>query len=380
MNPNVSVVIPSYNHGKFIQECIQSVLNQTYQDFEIVITDDGSSDNTVSKIQEFSDSRIKLFKFPVNMGASIAANHCILNSNGKYIAMLNSDDVWLSNKLTMQVDYLEKNSNIAAVFGKAHLIDSYNRRLSKFGVYKNVFDVENKTRHEWLRFFFLTGNCLCHPCSLIRRDAYFDVGLLNPTLSGLPDFDLWVRLCLKYDIHILDQELINFRMLDEAMNASGDNINNRIRNKFEYKQVLNHFLRIKSSEDLNLIFPEAVIYGTISPEIIPYFLGRIAIQSGIDFKVLWGVEVIYSLLQNKETSLKLEKNSNFRFTDFYRLTLQNDIFKTSVFPVNSVIGQSEVTISNIFLNVFIKYLKDIHLILLAFLYVTRSFIRRILPL
>lgn len=377
MNPTVSVVIPSYNHENFIQECIQSVLNQTFQDFEIVITDDGSSDNTIAKIQEFSDKRIKLFKFPINSGASIAANNSILNSSGKYIAMLNSDDVWFPDKLAIQVDYLEKNQNIAAVFGKANFINNANRKLTKFSLYKDVFNVANRTRQEWLRFFFLTGNCLCHPCSLVRRDAYFDVGLLNPAFSGLPDFDLWVRLCLKYDIHVLDQELINFRILNETMNASGDNINNRIRNKFEYKQILNNFLSIKKPEELRLIFPEAIKYGEISSELIPYFLGRIAIQSGIDFKLLWGLEVIYSLLQNKETSHQLKLNSNFTFVDFYKLTLQSDVFKTSIFPVNSVFNQFEISTRNSLANSFIKYLKDIYLIMLTFLYLTRNFIRKL---
>jgi len=377
MNPTVSVVIPSYNHENFIQECIQSVLNQTFQDFEIVITDDGSSDNTIAKIQEFSDKRIKLFKFPINSGASIAANNSILNSSGKYIAMLNSDDVWFPDKLAIQVDYLEKNQNIAAVFGKANFINNANRKLTKFSLYKDVFNVANRTRQEWLRFFFLTGNCLCHPCSLVRRDAYFDVGLLNPAFSGLPDFDFWVRLCLKYDIHVLDQELINFRILNETMNASGDNINNRIRNKFEYKQILNNFLSIKKPEELRLIFPEAIKYGEISSELIPYFLGRIAIQSGIDFKLLWGLEVIYSLLQNKETSHQLKLNSNFTFADFYILTLQSDVFKTSIFPVNSVFNQFEISTRNSLANSFIKYLKDIYLIMLTFLYLTRNFIRKL---
>ncbi|HSE39385.1 MAG TPA: glycosyltransferase family 2 protein, partial [Acidobacteriota bacterium] len=97
--PTVSVIIPSYNHERFVQECIQSVLNQTFQDFEIIITDDASIDRTVEIIEQFDDPRIKLFKHSINQGVSIAANNCIKHAKGKYIAWLSSDDAWYSEKL-----------------------------------------------------------------------------------------------------------------------------------------------------------------------------------------------------------------------------------------------------------------------------------------
>ena len=296
----VSVIIPSYNHEKYIGECIQSVLDQTYQDFEIIITDDCSTDQSVKVIESFNDSRIKLFKFQKNQGACVAANNCILHSKGKYIAMLSSDDVWYSQKLSVQVKYLDKHPEVAVVFGKVEWIDESSNLItnSEFP-YRDVFNVENRTRFEWLRYFFEQGNCLCHPCSLIRRECYSEVGMLNPALASLPDFDLWIRICLKYDIKVLDQKLIGFRRIAENINASGDNIKNRVRNKYEHRQILNNYLRIKKPDELLLIFPDIVRYGKVEANLIHYFLGRMAIDSGWDIKMLWGLDVIYNVLKEE---------------------------------------------------------------------------------
>lgn len=330
MMPTVSVIIPSYNHEKFIKECIESVLSQTFQDFEIIITDDGSTDRTVEIIKSFGDPRIKLFVLTENRGACIAANNCINHSNGKYIAMLSSDDVWYPEKLEIQVKYLEEHPNIAVVFGKADWIDeASNLIVHKEFPYQNVFNVDNRTRFEWLRHFFKNGNCLCHPCSLIRKECYNEVGLLDPSFANLPDFDLWIRFCLKYDIHIMDQRLIRFRRLDREMNASGDVVTSRIRNRFEYKQILDHYLKIHDTRELLLIFPEAVKYGKASQDLIPYFLGRIATDSGVDFMMLWGLENIYPLLKNEITAQKLEKQCGFTHRDFIRLSGSSNVFRIS---------------------------------------------------
>jgi glycosyltransferase involved in cell wall biosynthesis len=171
--PIVSVIIPSYNHEAYIAECINSVLNQTFQDFEIIITDDASTDRTVQVIERFNDPRIKLFKHSINKGASVATNNCIRQSKGKYIAMLSSDDAWYPNKLDIQVKYLDTHPKIGAVFGKADWIDETGAIIkSRHFPYMDVFNVRNRSRFEWLNHFFNKGNCLCHPCSLVRRKCY----------------------------------------------------------------------------------------------------------------------------------------------------------------------------------------------------------------
>lgn len=326
--PQVSVIIPSYNHEAFIEECIESVLQQTFQDFEIIITDDGSKDETVAKIENFTDPRIKLFRHSENKGACVAANNCLKHSEGQYIAMLSSDDVWMPEKLEVQVDYLDSHSEIAAVFGKVVWIDEDSDPIidPEFP-YQHVFDVHNRSRYEWLNHFFYGGNCLCHPCSLIRRKCYDEVGWYNPTMANLPDFDLWVRICLKYDIHILDQNLIKFRRLLVEGNASGDTNANRIRTRYEYFRILDHFLQIRDVDEFRKIFPGTDSYGDITELDIPYLLGQKAISADVEIKKLWGLNLLFDQLQDEKRAKRIADKFNFSYIDFIHLVALHDVFK-----------------------------------------------------
>ena len=97
INPLISVLVPSYNHGKFISQTIASILNQTHNNFEIVIVDDGSSDDSIERILEFRDTRIRLIQLNENVGACKAMNIGIQHCQGKFIAVCNSDDLWANN-------------------------------------------------------------------------------------------------------------------------------------------------------------------------------------------------------------------------------------------------------------------------------------------
>lgn len=328
-NSLVSIVIPSYNHEKYISETIESVLNQTYQNFEIVITDDGSSDNTVDIIKKFSDSRIKLFVFEENKGACSALNNCIINSEGKYVACLNSDDVWEPDKLEKQVKFLDENPEAAVVFSKAEIIDENGKKFKdKNHFYYSIFEQGNRNNAEWLRYFFLEGNCLCHPSALLRRSIHDEIGLYNENLANLYDLEMWVRICLKHDIHILDEKLTKFRVRDEGANASsGEKPENRIRTRFEYKQIIGHYLTVDDMDFFLRIFPDAQKYGKIKPILIPYFLGRIAYSSYIDFKQLWALETIYDLMRSSEIADILENDCNFTYSDFINMSSKADVFK-----------------------------------------------------
>lgn len=325
--PTVSVIIPSYNHEKFVKECIQSVLDQTYQDFEIIITDDCSTDGTVSIIEQFDDPRVKLFRHRVNRGVSITANNCILHARGKYIAWLSSDDAWYPDKLEKQVQYLDEHPEVGVVFGKVDWIDESGNLITDPSFpYLNIYDVENRSRHEWLRYFFLSGNCLSLPSSLIRKECFSKVGLFNPVYAKIQDLDLWIKICFKFNVTILDQRLIRNRWINDENNASGDTIKNRIQVRFEYKTSLEQYLQINTSGELLSIFPDAERYGEITNDTIPYTLGRIAIDTHLDFKMLWGLELIYQLLQDGRLVEALETKCAFTHLDFIKLTSECNLF------------------------------------------------------
>jgi len=329
--PRVSVIIPAYNHEKYVGECIQSALDQTYQDFEIIITDDGSSDRTVKVIKEFADSRIQLYTYAENKGACTATNNCIRKATGEYIAVLNSDDAWEPTKLEKQVKYLDSHPEIGAVFTKVIFVDEASSPVgpSDYKHYYNIFDQRNRSRYAWLNHLFSRGNCLCHPSVLIRKKCYDDVGLYDERMANIPDQDMWTRLCFKYDIHILNEKLVRFRILADKSSASADKLSTHIRVRFEYKQILNHYLAINDRETFLKIFPEAKKYGVVEGEYIPYFLSRLAIDVPYTSWQLWGLEVLHNFIGNDVNARGLEKKYGFRYRDFYNLTAQHDVFNIS---------------------------------------------------
>jgi glycosyltransferase involved in cell wall biosynthesis len=330
----VSVVIASYNHGKYVGEAIESVLSQDYQDFEIVITDDGSTDDSVERIKEFTDPRIRLFCFPANRGACTAMRNCLEHATGHYVALLNSDDAFLPGKLTRQVQFLDAHPDVGAVFGHATVVDAQGNSLAgrTSRAYLTVFDQPNRSRFEWLRYFFLHGNCLCHPTLLIRRECYDTVGFLDERYAQLPDLDFWIRLCMRYDIHIMQEPLIRFRLHSDEGNASGKTPPKVRRATWEYRHLLDHYLKIDSSRTLQKIFPEAHQYGdSIDPQLIPYALARIALEAQplSQVRQMFAVETLFALLQDDATARTLAATFGFTYRDFIELTGRYDLFGIS---------------------------------------------------
>lgn len=132
-NELVSVIIPSYNSTKFIQQAIESVINQTYSNWEMIVVDDCSKDNSVKIIEEYQekDNRIKLIEFKVNQGPARARNRAIKEARGRYIAFLDSDDIWLPNKLEKQIKFM-KDNNLVFTYSSYKLIDEDNNDLGEF--------------------------------------------------------------------------------------------------------------------------------------------------------------------------------------------------------------------------------------------------------
>lgn len=241
--PKISVIISSYNHEKYVVQSIESVLQQTFQDFEIIITDDGSGDSTVEQIRSIVDPRIKLHCFDINKGACTATNNCIMHASGEYIAVLNSDDFWTPHKLELQLNIFRQQPDLAAVFTNAQFVDQEGKDfpLHKRPAFFEIFDQKNRSQGQWLKKFFLEGNCLCHPSVLIRRECYNEIGLLDNRYRQLPDFDLWIRLCQKFKLHVMPEKLVRFRLLPEGQNASNQTKTNKTRDLNEFYFIMQRF-------------------------------------------------------------------------------------------------------------------------------------------
>ena len=238
--PLVSVILPAYNHENFVGEAIESVLNQTFKDFELLIADDCSKDGTANVIKKYDDSRIKTYFFKENRGAAENHRFLIENATGKYIALINSDDVWLSDRLKEQVEFMESHDDYGACFSWASFIDENNNEIMKDN---KIFMQPNRTRGQWLAHFFLNGNCICHPSMLIRKEVYDTIGVYNPFMRQLPDFDMWIRVVKKYKINIIQKVLVHHRRFVDGggENTSAPIVSNSMRDVMESNYILNHF-------------------------------------------------------------------------------------------------------------------------------------------
>lgn len=253
--PFVSVVIPSYNHGKFIEKAINSVLFQCFSDFELLISDDASSDNSWEIIQRFRDPRIRRFRQERNLGPVGNLVFLIKEARGKYVALLNSDDYWLSTKLSKQVAVMEADPRLGACFTWADLVDETGCRVTGVEeMWNGVFRQPNRSQPEWLRYFFFNGNCICHPSILIRRIVYNHLGFYNPGLFQLPDFEMWIRLVKKFPIRIIEESLVCH--LRTGVNTSAHTPETIARNLTELLEIFEGFFQDVSDEFLIVAFGE----------------------------------------------------------------------------------------------------------------------------
>jgi glycosyltransferase involved in cell wall biosynthesis len=249
--PRVSVVMPCYNHEHFVTAAINSVLDQTMTDFELIVVDDGSSDGSMATIASVADPRMRVYRLSQNQGGAAALNFAIQQARSDYIAVINSDDMWERHKLERQLEVIDRDPECCAVFTGARFIDESGRPLppDRIPRWNDIFRQPNRTSAQWLRFFFEKGNTLCHPSVLIRRAFYEQHGLYDNRLRQLPDFERWITLVKHHRIVVLgDEDLVRFRLLASERNTSSPNQANIVRGLHEHIAINEGFFEGCSNE------------------------------------------------------------------------------------------------------------------------------------
>ena len=199
-NELVSVIMPSYNCGRFIEESISSVQNQTYQNWELIIVDDGSNDDTIKRVQkvQLSDSRIRLFRNKINSGAAVSRNNALLEAKGKWVAFLDSDDLWEPTKLEKQIGFMEKNGYAFTYTGYKE-IDEKSRAT---GVV--LSGPEHITKAGMFAF--------CWPgCLTVMYDREKIVLLQISDIKKNNDYAMWLKVIKHADCYLLDECLAMYR-------------------------------------------------------------------------------------------------------------------------------------------------------------------------
>ena len=245
---------------------------------------------------------------------------------GEYIAILHGDDKWKDTKLEKQVKYLDEHAEVEACFTGVSVIDENGNKYEGNHAYKRVFQEKNRTRYQWLRYFFDNGNCLCHPSLLIRKQAYFKYNLLSEGLNSLPDFDKWIKICMNRDIYIIPEKLTCFRVHDSEKNASGDTAEKQKRLFVEEYLVYQNYFNITNINDLLQIFPEAERYVIDGKCEISFAIAKIFLEGDRESKHLLGINEIYKICQNKEKWEKIKKIYNYGTKEFNIDKQKYDIF------------------------------------------------------
>ena len=222
--PKISVVMPAYNAEKYISEAIESILNQTYTDFEFIIINDGSTDKTEHIILSYNDERIVYLKNDENMGIVYTLNRGLAAAKGEFIARMDADDISLPTRFEKQIKYMERHKNTAVlgtsftVFGEE--IDIY------------PFDFSHNSKRAKAELFF--NSSLGHPSVMIKKSVLNDNALrYEDEYKGLEDFVLWWRIAKYGDIVSLEEPLLKYRKHKSQITSSRD---------LEFEQKIKKFL------------------------------------------------------------------------------------------------------------------------------------------
>ncbi len=331
--PLVTVAIPSHNHAKYITQTIQSALDQTFKDFEILIVDDASTDNSLEIIKKFNDPRIRLISLKENVGVCQASNICIENCRTKYIALVASDDVMSKDKLAKQVSFLEKNPRHAAVFSGMTIIDENNKiNVKKTNKYTKIFEKENRNRYQWLNHFFYQGNCIAATTLLAKTEVLKEIGYFDPSISQAHDFDLWIKICLiGYEIHIIAEKLLEYRERNNSMNMSSNTIRTRIRLVFDNEKVLENYLKISSIAEFYKIFPTAKIirkqFNESEEKIaIKYLLACEALKNVNNVShQQFATNLIHTIYKDKDSRYVAQNLFSFNLADYLNIITKNPL-------------------------------------------------------
>lgn len=198
--PKISVVMPTFNSEKHLKEAIDSILKQTFGDFELIIVDDLSSDNTKNIVLSYQDSRIRFIENK-SKNISKALNIGILNSKGKYIARMDSDDIALPDRLKKQYEFLEKNKHISILGSNVIEISENGDFLKKSSLISNPTIIDA-----------LSSCVVCHPTVMLRKKDLNKWNLrYNEQYNAAEDQELWARALLVVNIYNLDDALLKYR-------------------------------------------------------------------------------------------------------------------------------------------------------------------------
>ncbi len=319
MHPLISIVVITYNHEKYIAQCIKSLLTQSLSNFELIIVDDGSTDNTRKIIETFYDPRI-IYHYQENMGPSSATNTGISLATTEFISLLSGDDMAYEDRLTCQYNYFIKHPETTLLFGRCQVIDEKGQSITAHPL-QNLFNKTiYTTRHRLFRHFFFEGNCLNAVTCMLRRSTFLEKtnGFQYASLQ-LQDFMMWFEWLKHSDIVLLNEKLAYYRVRSNQQNLSSSKNDNRT--FFENSIILENIL-----DDIDIEFFKKTFLQDIKQ---PDFFEKISFELEKAFLYLKhkhpeiqeiGMKKLFLLLQDAKTRMCFLEKYRLSFKNYFDLT------------------------------------------------------------
>lgn len=317
----ISCIAPSLNHEKFVGFFIESILNQTEQNFELIIVDDASQDKNVDEILKFKDKRIKLIRHEYNKGIGQALNTAFKFVRGEYIVFTGTDDIFEPIHFETVSKYLDNNPKVGAYYCSLSLINDKNNIIKDPN---NIYIRKGINRFDILNTIFFAGNNLLDPGKTMRYEVAKKQIPFSGSLLPLLDVKSHVITALNSDIYTGEQKLIKYR-LSGVSNVKSDFF--EIREQLETDLLMDEFLKIKDMDLLEKIFKNKIAETGLQPfeDSIPYFLGRMALLSDEIVRKNWGYRTVLRFLEEEKNSSLVYEKYNQGYNDLYNLLMKVNI-------------------------------------------------------
>lgn len=316
--PKLTVLVTTYNHEKYIAECIRSILTQSFQEFELIIVDDGSIDNTRKIIQQFNDSRI-VYHYQENQGPSAAANAGVALSRAEFISMISGDDIAYAGRLECQYNYFLNHPETTIIFGRCEIIDEEGKKLPAHPLQKFFDSVMYTNRYQLFHRFFFEGNCLNIVTCMFRKSLFQKIKGFQFASLQLQDYMLWFEWLKYAEFVLLDEKLAYYRIRHEHKNLSSKK--NDARMFFEHVTIIENIL-----DNLDIVFFKKAFFSEIK---------RPGFSSDADFELekaflylkhteasihAIGLKKLFYLLQDNVIRVRYLNEYNMSMQDYYALT------------------------------------------------------------
>jgi glycosyltransferase involved in cell wall biosynthesis len=309
--PQITVLMPVYNCELYIQEAVESILNQTYRDFEFLIIDDASSDQTVSIIKKYNDARIQLIEKPLNTGYTNSLNYGLTIAKGKYIARMDGDDCSFPQRFAKQVSYLEANPDVV-LCGTAYKIIGNDKKLG--------FPED----HNAIKLALLRGNCIAHPSVMIRKQPLDDFSIIyDTTKEPAEDYDMWVRLISIGKLYIIQDVLLEYRIYSTQVSKkrAKEQKENDSRIKFQLLDYLDLIIDTDERDLLTKFFEKKEVIDFRDIKIFKHLQKKLSISNSACFYEAIGFKQYLSDLESsviRRCFLKQKRYSPLQYLEYLK--------------------------------------------------------------